>query len=230
MILGANQPYFLPYLGYFQLINAVDKFVLSDDFQYKKHGWINRNRILSNGKIIYTYIPVAHSSENKNIDELMCVKDCSERIRSIENAYRKAPLFNIVFPIYLQIINYPDRRLNHFLFNSLKTVCNYIGIFTPIILNSENNVHTTLRGEKRVIDMCKIYNVDTYINAIGGQELYSRENFANEGITLKFIKPELRPYKQIRTQEFVPALSILDVMMNVPRDEIRDMLNDYTLI
>lgn len=230
MTLGANQPYYLPYLGFFQLINSVDKFLLVDDFQYIRHGWVNRNRILSSGNIIYNVIPLIHASQNRNINQLSCVNSLEPQLRSIKGNYRKAPFFHKVYPLVEETLNYPDRRLNYFLFNSLQVVCGYLGISTPLILNSERNDETSLRGEERVIHLCKSMGADKYINAFGGQELYSKDRFARDGIELRFIKPQLPPYKQLRTQEFVPALSILDVIMNVPEDEIRDMLNCYTLI
>lgn len=230
MILAANQPYFLPYLGYFQLINSVNQFLILDDFQYEKGGWINRNRIMRDGRIHYVTLSLHHSSPHKAIAAHEIIKNMDIINRSVESAYSKAQNFKLISPLIQSILNFPERRLNYFLLNSLQIVCDYLGITTPLILNSERNEPTDLRGEQRVIHICKSMKVETYINAFGGQELYSRENFAREGITLKFIKPQLRAYKQIRTQEFVPALSILDVMMNVSRDEIRDMLNDYTLI
>lgn len=230
MILAANQPYFMPYIGYFQLINSVEKFLLVDDFQYIRHGWVNRNRILTSGKVIYIIVPLLHSSQNKNINQLMCVPPDGSQLRSVEAAYRRAPFYHQITSLLRDVLDFPDRRLNYFLLNSLQVVCDYLGITTPLILNSERNDTTELRGEERVVHLCKSMGADTYINAIGGRELYSRERFAADGIDLRFIKSQLPPYKQLRTQEFVPALSILDVMMNVPKDEIRDMLNRYTLI
>lgn len=230
IFLAANQPYFLPYLGYFQLINAVEKFLLLDNFQYEKGGWINRNRIMRDGKVHYITIPLHHTSPHRLIKELNLLTTPYHLTRSIESAYRKTEQFNKVYPLIEAMLNYPDRRLNYFLLNSLQIVCDYLGISTPLILNSERKDETSLKGEERVIHLCKSMGADTYINAFGGQELYSKERFAQEGIELRFIKPQLTPYKQLRTQEFVPALSILDVMMNVPKDEIHDMLDCYTLI
>lgn len=230
MILGANQPYFLPYIGYFQLINTVDVFILADDVQYEKGGWINRNKIIQNGKSHYITLPLIKHSHNRTIQQHQISNDLSLILRSVEAAYKKAPFFKIIIPILEEIITFPDKRLNYFLFNSLTTVINYLGITTPLILNSSRNDETELRGQERVIHLCQSMSADIYINAIGGQELYSRERFAEEGIELRFIKPQLPPYKQLRTQEFVPALSILDIMMNVSKDEIRDMLKCYTLI
>lgn len=230
MTLGANQPYFLPYLGYFQLINAVDAFILADEVQYEKGGWINRNRIIQDGNSHYISLPLIKHTHNKTILQHEIFGDLGLIQRSVKSAYCKAPFFSKVYPLVEEMLNYPDRRLNYFLFNSLQVVCGYLGISTPLILNSERKDETSLRGEERVIHLCKSMGADKYINAFGGQELYSKERFARDGIELRFIKPQLPPYKQLRTQEFVPALSILDVIMNVPEDEIRDMLNCYTLI
>lgn len=230
MILGANQPYFLPYLGYFQLINAVDKFILADDVQYEKGGWINRNKIIQDGKIHYITLPLIKHTHTKTIEQHFIVNDLSLILRSVEAAYKKSSYFSSVFPLMEEIILFPDRQLNLFLYNSLRKICDYLGISTPLILNSSRKDSTNLRAEKRVIHLCHSMEADTYINAIGGLNLYSRENFAAEGIKLKFIKGELPEYKQMRTQEFVPALSILDVMMNLPKEEIQHHLNCYSLI
>lgn len=230
MTLAGNQPYFLPYLGYFQLINLADLFLIGDDLQFIKGGWINRNRIINDGHSAYFTLSLCHPTPNKLISNLFVNSDSNKLKRVIITNYHKAPFFSKVYPLVEAMLNYPDRRLNYFLLNSLQIVCDYLGISTPLILNSERKDETSLKGEERVIHLCKSMGADTYINAFGGQELYSKERFAQEGIELRFIKPQLTPYKQLRTQEFVSALSILDVMMNVPEDEIRDMLDCYTLI
>ena len=204
--------------------------MLGDDLQYIKGGWINRNRIINDGHSAYFTLSLCHPTPNKLISNLFVNSDSNKLKRVIITNYHKAPFFHKVYPLVEEMLNYPDRRLNYFLLNSLKMVCDYLGISTPLILNSERNDETSLRGEERVIHLCKSMGADKYINAFGGQELYSKERFARDGIELRFIKPQLPPYKQLRTQEFVPALSILDVIMNVPEDEIRDMLNCYTLI
>lgn len=148
----------------------------------------------------------------------------------IMGAYTRSPLFKSVFPLFEDILSFPSRNLSAFLFNSLQVICDYLGINTPLLLNSDRKDDTMLRGEERVIHLCHAMGADTYINAIGGQKLYSREHFAAEGINLKFLQSELPPYRQLHTQQFVPGLSILDIMMNVPVEEIRKMLDRYTLI
>lgn len=230
MTLGANQPYFLPYLGYFQLINAVDRFLILDDFNYINRGWINRNRILRDGKVVYVTIPLRHASQNRLIKEIVTIDSLEKPLRCIEAAYKQAPFFDEVFPLVHDIITFTDHNLNSFLLNSLQIICGYLKINTPLILNSQRNNKTYLRSEKRMIHICKTMGADIYINAIGGIDLYSHDNFDKERIQLKFLKSDLPQYKQMRTQKFVPALSILDIMMNVPRNEICDMLDCYRLI
>ena len=230
MTLGANQPYFLPYLGYFQLIHAVDKFLVLDDFNYIKGGWINRNRILRDGKTVFLSVPVSHASPNREINKHYVCGSVESMLRSIREAYRKASLFEDVFPIITSVMEYSDKNLGAFVFNSIRTICDYLGIATSVILNSSRDDNTELRSEQRVIHLCKTMGADTYVNAIGGLSLYNRDNFAAEGIRLRFLKGELPPYRQLRTQDFVSALSILDIMMNIPRDEIRDMLDRFSLV
>lgn len=230
MILGANQPYFLPYLGYFQLINAVDVFLIADDFQYIRHGWINRNRILRDGKIVYLKLPLIHPSQNKPINAHKICGSPQALDRVVEAAYRHAPCFKDVFPIFREITSYTDDDLAGFLVHSIKLICRYLEIDTQIILNSSRKIETSLKKQERIVEMNLQMGATKYINAIGGREIYSKERFLQSGIKLEFLQSGLPPYKQMRTQEFVPALSILDIMMNVKQEYVKRMLADYQLV
>ena len=102
MKIAIMQPYFFPYLGYWQLMNIVDKFVIYDDVNYIKRGWINRNRILVEGKPFYIHVPVMKASQNKIINEMEVFVDSSLRkkeLKTIELAYKKAPFFDSVYPL-----------------------------------------------------------------------------------------------------------------------------------
>lgn len=205
-------------------------FVVADDLQYMLYGWINRNRILVDGEVKYITLPLKHASPNKRINDHQILDDIDVILRKVKAAYCKAPFFEFAYGILGEILDFPDRRLNYFLFNSLKKINYALGITTPVVLNSERNDDILPRFDKLIYHLCHTYGADTFINAIGGRELYSREKCAAEGIDLKFLQSDLPMYKQMRTHEFVPALSILDIMMNVPVDEIRRMLSCYKLV
>ncbi|MBF0651625.1 MULTISPECIES: WbqC family protein [Dysgonomonas] len=231
MKLGIMQPYFLPYIGYFQLLNAVDKYVIYDNIQYTKKGWINRNRILQNGKDLMITIPLEKDSDYLDVKErsLSVGFDKKKLLNQIRESYRKAPYFEQVMPLIERIINYDDNNLFHYIDNSVREICRYLEINTEIIISSSLGIDHSLKGQDKVIAICKELKATDYYNAIGGQELYSPEEFKKENINLHFISSSPIEYKQF-ANEFVPWLSILDVMMFNSLEDIHRILDNYELI
>lgn len=230
MIIAGNQPYFIPYLGFWQLVNAADLFLIGDNYNFIKRGWIQRNRILVCGKPFFWGLEVKHMSSFKKINETEFIDfNVSQKLDTIYYAYCRAPQFNAGFALIEKILNYPERNVAEFLFHSIKAVSQYLEINTKFIKSSEIEGNDNYRREYRIFDFCKRLGGDTYINAVGGQDLYHFDDFEKHGVTLKFIRPNIRPYKQFHN-EFVPGLSILDVIMFNSVDAIKDMLNDFGLI
>lgn len=229
MKVGIMQPYFLPYIGYFQLINAVDKYIIYDDVNYIKRGWINRNNILCNGQPHLFTISLKASSQNKLINQIEIADDFNKFIKTVEMSYSKASHFEETYKILNNIIKYPNKNLAIFISNSIIEICRYLGIKTEIILSSDIKKDNGLRGQEKIIEICKNVGADTYINAIGGIELYDKMKFSEENINLYFIKPDIIQYNQ-NLKEFVPFLSILDIMMWNSKEEINSMLEQYSLI
>ncbi|MFV0311354.1 MAG: WbqC family protein [Dysgonomonas sp.] len=231
MKLGIMQPYFLPYIGYFQLLNAVDKYVIYDNIQYTKKGWINRNRILQNGKDLMITIPLEKDSDYLDIkDRCLSVGfDKKKLLNQIRESYRKAPYFDMLMPLIERIVNYDDTNLFHYIDNSIREICKYLDIKTEIIISSTLDIDHSLKGQDKVIAICKELKATDYYNAIGGQELYSPEEFKKENINLYFISSNPIEYKQF-ANEFVPWLSILDVMMFNSLENIHKILDNYKLI
>lgn len=232
MKLGIMQPYFLPYIGYWQLMNAVDRYVIYDDVNYINRGWINRNRILIGGKTAYFNLPLSGASQNKLILEIKVNHDSKllkKNLKTVEIAYKKAPCFDAVFPLILKIMSGKEESLSGFIFDSIKIICDYLEIGTELILSSSLKKNSALKGEDKILEICTVLGASEYYNAVGGRELYSYEHFRQKGIQLKFIKTDMIEYMQFKN-EFQPNLSILDVMMFNPAPEIRKMLERYTLI
>lgn len=231
MKIGIMQPYFIPYIGYWQLLNAVDKYVIYDDVNYKR-GWINRNRILINGEIKYFNIPLQNASQNKCINQINIKLDQKTRnkmLRKIELSYKKAPFFQQVYSIMELILNNKDENLVIFLFNSFKIICEYLNISTELIFSSSLEKDYNLKGQDKILSICKILQAEKYYNAIGGLNLYSSEIFKANHIELKFLKTNRIRYTQ-QTDIFYENLSILDVMMYNSVEQIGIMLNEYTLV
>jgi hypothetical protein len=233
MKLAIMQPYLFPYIGYFQLLHAVDKFVIYDNIEYSKKGWINRNRILVNGKDEYFTIPLEKGSDFLNIDQRSLAptfqQEKSKLLRRISASYKKAPYFQEIFPLLETIMNSEEQNLFRFIQQSILSVCEYTGIETEITISSGINIDHGLRSQDKVIAICQAMKADDYINPVGGMELYSKEIFLQNDIALHFIRSNEIEYRQF-DNEFVPWLSIIDVMMFNSKEEINKQLNSYTLI
>ena len=229
MRLGIMQPYFFPYLGYWQLLANVDKYVVYDDVTYIKGGWINRNNFLINGQKNLLTMQLEKASSYTLIKDIAIKDDFVKFLKTIEMGYKKAPFFEDSFRLLKDICQCPDKKLGQFLFNSHIKICEYLGIDTELILSSSFEKHTELKGKDKVISICKQLGADEYINAIGGQELYDKKEFAENGIRLNFLQANLREYRQLKN-EFVAGLSIIDIMMFNSKEEIKEMLNDFILV
>ena len=229
MKLGVMQPYFMPYIGYFQLMAAVDKYVIFDDVNYIKRGWSARNNILVNGQKHLFNIAVEGGSQNNLYTQVNVIDDFSKLRKTLEMAYKKAPYYNEAMNILEQVFAYKDRRFNHFMRNSFGVILDYLGINTELLLSSDLSNNIELKGKDKILDICKLLGASEYYNAIGGQMLYDRQEFADNGIKLGFVDSTLEPYPQL-SKEFVPGLSIIDVLMMNSKEEIRNLLESYTLV
>lgn len=171
MTLGIMQPYFLPYIGYFQLINAVDKFIVYDDVNFINRGWINRNNILVNGNAQLFTISLHKASQNKLINEIEIIDDFQKFLRTIEIAYRKAPYFDVVYELLRRIVTYPEKQLARFILNSLREISAYLQLETEFLMSSSIKKNNLNRGQVKIMEICQLLGADAYINPKGGQEL-----------------------------------------------------------
>jgi len=232
MKIGIMQPYFLPYIGYFQLIQSVDRFIVYDNIQYTKKGWINRNRFLQNGKDIMFSVPLKKDSDFLDVKDREISADFKKDklINQLREAYSRAPYFPRTFPLVDQVVRYEESNLFRFIHNSIVRTCEYLGIDTEIVISSNVSIDHSLKNQDKVLALCEAAGATTYVNAIGGTELYSKEIFQEKGIELKFIQSKSFEYPQFGNA-FVPWLSIIDVMMFNTLDAIKKCLSsNYELI
>lgn len=226
------QPYLLPYIGYFQLINAVDLFIVYDNIKYTKKGWINRNRFLQNGSDVLFSVPLMKDSDFLDVRDRSLAPDFNrdKLLNQFREAYRRAPYFEPAFAVFEKVMASPEMNLFSFLLASLGEVCRYLEIETPVAISSGIAIDHSLQGKEKVMALCRAVRADTYINLIGGQDLYSKPEFAAQGIELLFLKSRPYEYPQLGAP-FVPWLSIIDVMMFNPKEGIRACLaGNYDLI
>ncbi len=232
MTLAIMQPYFLPYIGYFQLLNAVDKFVLYDDVNFINRGWVNRNQMLVNGKAHLFTIPLENASQNKLIHEIPISPQQAWRnkfLKTVAQSYQKAPYFTAVYPMLEEILFSESADISELCFVSLTKLATYLGITTEIEKTSRVYQNSHLKGPERILSICHAERADQYINPIGGMELYNRERFRQEGLDLHFLKSNLHSYPQYKNA-FVPWLSILDVLMFTSIEQTHTLLLDFELV
>ncbi|WP_250658621.1 WbqC family protein [Alkalimarinus coralli] len=225
------QPYFLPYIGYWQLLNKVDKFIVYDNIQYTKKGWINRNRFLKNGKDALFTIPLKKDSDTLNISDrtIASTYDKDKLTSQFRNTYLRAPYFEDAFPVIEEVIHYNAENLFDYILNSIKKICSYLKIDdSKITASSSIPIDHTLKSEEKVLALCHAMEAKEYYNPIGGVALYDKVHFSNQNIDLKFLKALPIEYKQ-HNNEFVPWLSIVDIMMFSNLSSIQEMLTHFTL-
>lgn len=226
------QPYLFPHLPYFQLIKSVEKFVLYDDVTYIKKGWVNRNHVLTrSGPTTFT-LPIRGASQNKKICEIDI--DWNDRwltkfTATLTQAYQKAPYFDYVFPKVVNLLEARTCNLSGFLALTLEVVCELVSIDTEIIASSRIYSNDHLKGQERIIDICKRENANTYVNAKNGRGLYQASDFAAQGIQLRFLHSYESVYPQ-HADGFVKNLSILDALMFNSPEAVSRYLERFELI
>lgn len=232
MKLAIMQPYFFPYLGYFHLIKAVDKFVLYDDVNFINRGWINRNRVPINDEAHYFTIPLKNASQNSKINSIdLAEQDIWKKkmIKTFQTVYSKSPNRDAGLDLLSAVLNFPTNKLSEICARSIFEVTKYLNIKTQLVPSSTIYSNSEKKAESRILDICSQESASEYINLIGGVELYREDSFQEIGCDLSFIKSELPLYKQ-NTKEFIKGLSILDIIMNCSHDEIQKMMGSYRVL
>lgn len=225
------QPYYFPYLGYFSHIHASDVFVIHDDVKYTKKGWINRNRILKGSNTSTISLPLSRSSDSSLINEkrIAPAYNSDKQGRIIEGAYRNAPFWNELNGSLDRLLGIEERNLANHLKTLIEQLCNLLEIKTKIVLSSDLSISNTLRGQDRVIAICKTLGAKTYLNPEGGHSLYDPQSFRSERLNLAFLYhiPEVYPQHRIQQNNdtvipFVERLSVLDPLARIGADKTRE--------
>ncbi|WP_171594552.1 WbqC family protein [Marinifilum caeruleilacunae] len=227
------QPYFFPYIGYFQLLYSVEKVVFYDDVNFIKRGWINRNRILMNQSDFIFTLPLKKASQNKQIQELEIadLKSFQKKFRQqLKFAYSKAPFYHEVSKMIESVLDTTYNNIADIAIESVLSVFAYLNIEIDW-MKSSTEFDQTHGQEKadRLINISKQLDCDTYINPIGGKELYSKEYFKLSGIELGFVQTGNIEYKQF-DHAFVPCLSIIDLLMFNDKDAASSLLIQFQIV
>lgn len=230
--LAVMQPYLFPYIGYFQLIAAVDRFVFYDDVAWIKNGWINRNRILVNQQPHWLTIPCTGATPNKMINEIgyrLDGRKSGKLLRTLEQSYARAPGFSSTFPVVEKLLfDNPEGDIASLAAKSVRTFASHLGLTTTLSTSSKDYEPDSSERAMRLVNFCRQENAETYINPAGGRELYDKAWFAEQGIELRFLSPVIESYDQFGS-DFVPGLSIIDLLMFNSVDRVREMCLQHRL-
>lgn len=233
MKIAIMQPYIFPYIGYFQLVKAVDVFVFYDDVNFIKRGWVNRNNILTNNQSSLFSIPLIKASQNKMISEVDLGYDdkwLNKFYLTLEHSYKKAPYYNDVLILIKKVFNKENRTIADLAIASVELTSQYLGLSTKFELSSVSyQLSKGMDKADRLISICKEKGAGSYINPSGGKELYDKPYFQQKGVELFFIANRIGPYKQLN-EDFVGGLSIIDVLMFNSVDEANQLLKQYELV
>ena len=214
-------------------MNAVDEFVIYDNIQYTKKGWISKNRFLRNGKAEVFSLPLKKGSSFLQVKDRYLSddyeKEAARLLRQIVGAYKKAPNFEATFTLFEKCLTYENKNLFDFIYNSILVIKEYLGMKTKIIISSSINIDHSLSSANKVKAICHDLEAKKYINPIGGLELYSKEDFIRQNIILNFHQAKPFKYNQF-VNEFIPWLSILDVLMFNDKEKIKTYLNCFEII
>lgn len=228
------QPYFLPYIGYWQLINASDKIIIYDDVKYTKKGWINRNSFLSRNKKIKKFsIYLNKSSDQSLINEKTISEEWNkERVKILSNiylTYKESISFKSKFKIIEEIFMHEDKNLFNFILNSIERIKEYLEIETEVLISSKIIDTQKLKKEKKIFALSRKIDEKEYLNFKNGEKMYSKKTFSENNLKLFFINKNFFKYNQ-NTKKFYDNLSIIDLIMRNNKKKIKEFLNCYEII
>jgi len=236
--MAGMQPYFFPYLGYWQLIDAVDCFVLFDEAQYIKQGWVNRNRVLKQGGgWQYIQVPVARHPMEATIHEVRIAPEADwktallNKLAHYKTYKAAAPYFDEIFALVEACLQ-GDREQSIGALNCriVRRICEALSIHTEIIVSSERAFDYT--GVSEAGDWALAHalqlGASEIVNPVNGISLLNAGKLAANGVRLSALDPPTEVYAQ-GNAPFEPALSIIDVLMFNGTEGTRHLLAKRTL-
>lgn len=233
MSVAIMQPYFFPYLGYFQLVQAADHFVFYDDVMFIKKGWINRNRILMQGNEFLFSIPLEKQSQHKSIRQSTVAYGTEfpgKWLQQIESAYKKAPHFQDVLELIHQVIQEKPTSIADLAAKSVMETWTFLGLEKKFYMSSELKTEPDDERALRLIHITQELGESHYINAVNGQILYDKQFFKEHGVQLDFLSPKLRSYPQGNQLEFMAGLSMIDILMWNSKEAVVQQLKNFDLV
>ncbi len=229
MKVAIMQPYFFPYLGYMQLVSAVDKFVFFDDVNFIKKGWIHRNRIRDKAGEVAFSVPLRKASQNNLIKD-QALSDSyadwtSGWLKTLTHCYQKAPRYEEALGLVKKVLSPPIDSISDLAQRSVESVCAYTNLTTEFTRSSDLQYDRTGSGQDKILSICQNLGATSYFNPFNGRELYDPGVFSNAGIELYFMPQTNVNYLQFSSEDFIPNLSVIDALMFVEVEELANFIN-----
>lgn len=224
------QPYFFPYIGYFQLMDSVDTFLFLDDVQYVERSWMNRNRIMAGRSPHWLSFPVHKAPRSTSMMQrrYLLGEESDKVLRQIRGAYGAYPHYSDIVPVIERIMRHPEPSVSVFNANLLRVLADHLGISCKFASASAMGNPRALRGQDRILDLCVTLGADTYINAIGGIGLYQEPQFTDAAIKLRFLRSTCRPLESEHDGPIHP--SIIDLLMRHGFDGVANLLDQREIV
>lgn len=237
MKLGVMQPYFFPYIGYYQLIDHVDQWVVFDKTQYIRKGWVNRNRVLHpdvNKEWNYITVPVRKHDKSTPISLIEINNDLQwkkEIAGKLSHYKRVAPYYQAVLDLLDECFSQEAELLSDFLITCLSASCERLQIdFSPLVFSKMNlNIDDAKHAGQWALNIASALDAQEYVNPPGGYKIFDEAEFRAKSVNLRFLSSSISSYNQGK-RPFVSGLSIIDVMMWNSADQIKEMLSRYSIM
>lgn len=226
--IAVMQPYFFPYVGTYQLAQAVDEFVFFDDVNFIKKGYIHRNAVLLDGQAHPFTVPVQDASQNRPICDHHYTGDWQPFLNLLHRAYRRAPCFDAGYALVEAVAKHGDDNVARKNALSFVRVFEYLGLEKTWSVASAHALPTEIRGPRRILALCRALGATAYVNASGGRTLYEAGDFEREGVDLRFLASQTDAYPQLG-HAFVPNLSMIDLLMHLRPAEVTARLMQFRL-
>jgi hypothetical protein len=228
-VVAIHQPNFFPWLGYFNKIARADLFLVMDNAQFPKKGgtWSNRVQLVVNGRAAWATMPIVRSYHGRRRINEMRINNATpwrdKLLKTIQASYSRAPFFSEVFPFLAELVNNPTDTLTEYNLSAIISLAIALQLDpAKIILGSTLNVEGD--ATDLLIAMTRAVGGTAYLCGGGAAGYQEDERFAAAGIRLIYQDFQHPIYPQINTHEFIPGLSIIDVLMNCGLEKTRAML------
>ncbi len=216
--IAVMQPYFLPYAGYFRLMCDVDAFVLLEDVQFPRRGWVHRNRLRTfAGELAWLTLPLEKTAVNTQIRDLRfrgtAIKEMRKTLRRFPATCAQAPGTEGLVDTLCR----PSGSPTDFIVRLFELACDVLDLRAPIIRSSDLGLAPDIEKTGRLVALCRHFGADTYVNAPGGRSLYDEATFRRYGINLQFLPDYRGPYESIlqRLHEATPTVLRQEIVDNL---------------